>query len=256
MKKQIIVPAAKHVRGQPLQRCLYEIGIGNNCKKRAHDHQFVSRSNDLFRLVVSVVHRRFPSTFDIKAYQLHRYLEAGDQSISEMMLILLGRGLSTECGLNVRHGGALDTKMAQLPQILFDRLLQTLTNLNMFELSWEHDREKRKAFSAAIDAVIALPKLEQEATALEADGQAKAVEIMATVFRCVDAQEARSAVLDSIQEWRDSHPRQEVLCQETPERVVLDEGNIKSFISDDESHKAFTAASTPSADDDSGRPCK
>lgn len=67
---------------------------------------------------MSVVHRRFPETIEVKAYELHRFLEAGDQSLSEMELTLLGGALYTDGGLNVRHGGSSEKTMAQLPQSL------------------------------------------------------------------------------------------------------------------------------------------
>ncbi|ERF70268.1 hypothetical protein EPUS_09106 [Endocarpon pusillum Z07020] len=140
----------------------------------------------------------------------------------------------------------IDAKnFAQLPPKLFDQNFQTLAGLNIFDLSWDVDRQKRQAFSAAIDAAVALPKLKQNVEALEAEVQAKAKDMMTKVSGLVVADRARRNVLGSIQKWRNSRPavpRQEVLRQN-------DKGNTASFVSDEGevSYMDLTASTTPAS---------
>lgn len=247
VRQQIVVPAEQHLPDQPLQRCFYEIGICDNCKIQAFDHQSLKLSNYLFSLVNSVVLRRFPGLFEIKAYQLHRILIAGDQNLSETELTLLGRALYTECGLNVRHGGSDKTKFANLPQKLFDQNAQTLTDQKMLQTSWEHDRKKRDAFAAAVKATSVLPKLEVECDALEAKTRAKADEMMDVASRVGKSVQARTAVLDAIQNYRRSHPRASAPEVSSCEASLSEDS--ASFVSTEES-MALTEATTPASVDD------
>ena len=191
--------------------------------------------------------RRFPGLFETKAYQLHRILIAGDQNLSEIELTLLGRALYTECGLNVRHGGGDKTNFANLPQKLFDQNAQTLTDQKMLQSSWEHDRKKRDAFAASVKATSVLPKLKVEVDDLEAKTRAKADEMMDVVSRVGNSVQARTAVLDAIQNYRTSHPRASAPEGSSCEVSLAEDSD--SFVSTEES-MALTEATTPASVDD------
>lgn len=195
VRTQIMQPAGNHLAGRPMQRCFYEIGIGD------HHHEYVDGSNYLFGLVESAVHRRCPDIFEVRAYQLHRILETDDQSLSEVELILLGRAHYTQCGLNVRHGGDQVRGFEKLPQDALERNLQRLRRDRRFEQSWQHDSEKFAAFVAACEAAGQLDNYRKEVQALEAEALVEASEEMEQASRAVDVDRAKKAVLEAIQKW-------------------------------------------------------